>query len=342
MRKKEILAIALDRLLPDSVLPTIFGCFSNSLTVLAYHRVVDFDKESYPFDDDLVSASSSDFEFQVKYIKKYFNPITMEQLIKHVEHNLSLPKRALLLTFDDGFDDNYFAAFPILKKLDVPATIFVSTGFIDTEEIIWFDKLSALILAFEGSSIFLDELGKTYQLGNDKASRCEVVADILYDIKRISNNQRLSLLDNLNSQNVKVFENIDRGESRMMNWQQVREMNDSIISFGSHTVSHPILSKLNKTQLKYELVESKSVLEKELGSVVGSISYPDGNEEAFSESIIEQVKKADYKVAFSYIAGTNKFPLKDLYAIKRLHVEHYMSRSHFKALLCVPEIFREH
>jgi len=342
MRKKEILATILDRLLPDSILPAISSICTQKLTVLAYHRIADIDKASYQFDDELISASINDFEFQVKYINKHYNPISMEQLINHINDRAELPTRPLLITFDDGFDDNFHAAFPILKKHNVPATIFISTGFIEAIDTIWFDQLTALILAMNEQSIYLDELNKTYQLKNDKRSRYGAVAEILYDIKRIPDKDRLALITRLNDEFSLLKNKINYQQSKMLTWDQIREMNKSVISFGSHTVNHPILTRLDEKSLNAELLESKSTIELELNTEILSISYPDGNSEAFSSHIIERVKDAKYDVGFSYIAGINPIPLKNHFSIKRLHIEYYMSRSHFKALLSLPRIFCEH
>ena len=238
MRKKDIFAKLIDILLPSSLLPFVLSLSSNKLTVLAYHRVSNVSKEDYEFDYELVSADADSFEAQIKYIKKYFNAITLEQLSEHIESGVKLPKNPLLITFDDGFEDNYSIAFPILKKHAVPATIFISTSLIGTSETIWFDKLAATVFACEDDKLVIEELNSEYLLGNTRETKEKVVAKILADIKLVSNDTRITILNNLSEKNQDSLKNVNWHQSRMMSWDNVREMQDSLISFWfSHSYS---------------------------------------------------------------------------------------------------------
>lgn len=116
----------------------------------------------------------------------------------------------------------------------------------------------------------------------------------------------------------------------MLNWDQIVEMQKSVISIGGHTVTHPVLTKLKDSELEYELRESKIVLEEKLNTEIYSMSYPNGNADAFNKKVIEAVKNENYKIAFTYISANNPLPISDRYCIKRLHIEHYTSRSYFK------------
>ena len=108
----------------------------NTVSIIAYHRVKDYDENSYAFDKNLINASCEEFEWQIRYIKKYFTPITFSELKDIVESKSDLPKRSIIITFDDGFDDNYNNAFRILNKYSVPATFFISTTAARTKAIL--------------------------------------------------------------------------------------------------------------------------------------------------------------------------------------------------------------
>lgn len=133
MSKQELLAKFIDKLIPDVFFKYIGQLFrsNNKLIVLAYHRIMEFD-ENFPFDIELISARPQQFEKQIKHISKYYSPITIEELCECHRTKSKIPDRSVLITFDDGFYDNYEYAFPVLKKYNVPATIFVSTDYIDS------------------------------------------------------------------------------------------------------------------------------------------------------------------------------------------------------------------
>ncbi len=89
---------------------------NKSIKILAYHRVMDIDEMTYNYDEELISASCSDFDWQMDYLNKNYNPISMQGVINCVIGNEKFPKKPIVVTFDDGFIDNYENAFPILKK----------------------------------------------------------------------------------------------------------------------------------------------------------------------------------------------------------------------------------
>jgi peptidoglycan/xylan/chitin deacetylase (PgdA/CDA1 family) len=339
MSKKRMLANFLDKLQLSRLLPLLNRMHSNRLTVLAYHRIIDLPAEKFSFDYELVSASKKSFELQIQYVKKHFSPISMEQLEDHLENGKKLPKRPLLITFDDGFDDNFYAAFPILESCNVPATIFVSTQYIDTQDVIWFDQLVAFILNMKARELVVPELHQSFALTDNKSEREQIAVEILSAIKRVPNRKRLEILRSIFECEDGGLKSIDFSQSKMLNWEQIRIMNKSVVSFGSHTVSHPILTMLTNKELNHELLASKRVLEEKLSTRVCSIAYPNGGVLDFNDNILREVELSGYKIGFSYISGTNRVPVKNRYAIRRLHIEHYIDLPYFKCLLCLPSIF---
>src|SRR5579872_3996890 len=117
------------------------------IPILAYHRIWDIrDEDGFPFDIELVSACIGEFQWQMEYVRRNFDPITFATLLKILDGEQSAPPKPIIITFDDGFEDNFQNAFPILSALDVPATIFLSTGYIGGERTFWYDRLAQLIL----------------------------------------------------------------------------------------------------------------------------------------------------------------------------------------------------
>jgi len=340
MRKKEILARCLTYMFPQSFLLKLRSLFINEITVLAYHRISDVqDEDEYEFDMELISASCAQFDEQIKYIKQNYNPISIEEFVAFTEGKFELPKRSVLITFDDGFIDNYENAYPILKRHNVPAVIYISTEYINTDDTIWFDKLVFLIKSINDMTLNIDDLGKEYVLSEN--NRGTVATKICSDLKTVPNKSRIKILNELNEKYGQELKSKSTLKSRMMSWDNVREMDESCISFGSHTVSHPILSQLTDVELSEELEESKRDIEKNLNHVVDTISYPVGDSNAFNDRVLNATKKAGYKVGFSYISGKERLPIENVFDIKRLHVERYNSYHFFRSMLNLPGFFKD-
>jgi peptidoglycan/xylan/chitin deacetylase (PgdA/CDA1 family) len=341
MRKKEVLARALDVLLPGRIFFPFKYRVYDGLLVLAYHRVLDIiDPIQFCYDMDLVSASTSEFDYQMSYISQYMHPVSEDEVIAAIRGEKSLPKRAVLVTFDDGFDDNYFNAFPILKKYSVPATMFISTHYIDGNSPIWFDWLASLFMASSANVVRVPDLGIKYER-SDRLLNHRHFHDLIVRLRAMGNDKRLSILAYLEAEYSDAMREIDTRQSRFMTWSQVSEMSKSIVSIGSHTVSHPILSRLDDHNIEYEIIESRRIIESRIQKNVKSMSYPTGMESSFTDKVVDIVRKAGYEIAFTYQHGENRMPINDAFRLKRLHVEHHIKASYFKSMMKLPLIFRD-
>ncbi len=304
----------------------------DELKVLAYHRILDY-PENYQYDKELISASTDAFEWQVNYIKKNFTPVTFGELVEHYENNVELPKNPIIITFDDGFLDNYTNAFRILKKHDVKATIFISTDYIGSDRTFWFDWLVHLIKTSDKTELKLDTLN--YRLDLNGKNNTRAAYRLLKKMKKVPNDMRLAVIDEL--EDICNKNNIASPESGPMTWQQVKEMSDWGIEFGSHTVTHPILSNLNKDELRKELIDSKLTIESKLGKPCDVICYPVGMPGAYNDTVIKCCKDVGYKLGVSYKNGTNYYNNLDHFEIKRMHVEREVDDIHFASMCNFPE-----
>lgn len=341
MSKMEYLANIICSILPDTLVDSLsnFSGRKSDLTILAYHRVLDFD-DSFPFDIELISARPDQFEEQLRYIKEYYNPLTMDQLCELHKNKSDLPEKSIVITFDDGFIDNYKNAFPLLKKYNIPATIFLSTGYMDSDSTFWFDKLAYLVL---NNELVVSDNNLLFDIIKNNASTSKrlILEQSLEKIKSVSDSVRLNNLNDLFATNKNILDDCECEKySSILSWDNVKEMNKSLMSFGSHTVSHPVLSQLSESEKHHEMMASKKMLEDQLESSIGTIAYPVGTESAFDKSVIESAKKSGYELGITYVHGTNKWPLIDPFTIRRLHVEHYTSTPFFKCMLSLPNIFK--
>ena len=315
------------------------------IRILAYHRILDDDLASFEFDSGVVSATSEAFYEQMRFVRENFDVISFRDLWQCEKDGRSWPARGLIITFDDGYRDNYTNAFPILRDLKLPAAIFLTTGHIGEEKLFWWDKAALCFKRSANQSILIPELsGEPINL-TDKEARNIAIGRVLDWIKRVPDETKESFLAGLPERLGVVLES-DIAFAMHLSWDEVRTMSEAGIEFGSHTITHPVLSNVGPERLKDELVLSKSAIERETGAPVLVFAYPVGRRGNFNDASIAAVKEAGYSFAVSYDEGlayqqsaiddrqpaisreqTNRFTL------PRIHVEADHSASLFRANL---------
>lgn len=339
MGKKELLAKVLQSTGALSIMRRLDVRDGREVRILAYHRVFDIAKESdFPFDPELISASTANFKDQIQHVATHFVPITCADLLAAIDSGRSLPRRAIIITFDDGYADNYTHAFPVLRSLGVPATIFLATAYIGGTEIFWFDRVANIVFRAPSGDYPVPGIREPLRLA-DIASRRLASKVVLRHMKGLPDLQRRELINWLSELLKTECPADDPTLSEAMTWAQVREMASAGFEFGSHTASHPLLTQLDDIALDRELAESRDAIAGQLGRPVNIFSYPDGGAEAFDPRVIAAVKRAGYQLGLSYVSGASHLHSLNRYAIQRLHVERYTSRTHFQAMLEFPTLF---
>ncbi|MCG3116089.1 MAG: polysaccharide deacetylase family protein [Candidatus Manganitrophus sp. SA1] len=291
----------------------------NNLLVLTYHRV----SETPDFEDSL-KVSLKNFENQMRFIKKNYHIISGEELAEIIKNKQSFPSNSCLITFDDGWIDNYTNAFPVLKRHRIPAIIFISTDYVNTSRVFWHEQL---IKIFEKTSPSLD----INKLGCTLKTQPGLISEKIRNILRVPISGRRPLIEDLISYlkgfdpkaindlvgdlQLLVGREEDNGPT-ILSWDQIKEMSQNNVCFGSHAKSHDILTIIPKSQIKEEILESKKIIENKLGKPVHFIAYPNGNYDAFVTQI---TREAGYLAGFTCVPGTNA-SLENPYELKRRHV----------------------
>lgn len=307
--------------------------------ILGYHRIWNLTSEpAFDYDLNLISADTASFRQQMQFLLRHYDPIRLSDLMLAIEEGAPLPPRPVVITFDDGFEDNYTHAYPILRELGIPATVFVSTGLISSTETFWFDRVSQLILANRGKEVTvgLDRV----VIPDDREGARFATEHVLRLLKRVTNRMRREVLAVWEETLGPAAGPAHTAYSRPMTWDQIREMASEGIEFGSHTVTHPILTRCDDGELAYELTESRDALFRELGQAPVSISFPVGGVAAFDNRVIEATRLAGYRIAASYIHGMNRIETLDRFALRRIHVERYHDADYFASMLEYPEWFQ--
>lgn len=304
-----------------------------SLKILAFHRIKNIVDEDYLFDEHLVDASIEAFDQQMAFLSKHYKVLPLTEA--YDEFSRTGEPDIIAVTFDDGFDDLYFNAFPILQKYDIRPTMFLTTGLIGTNNTLWSEQIVYAVKSSVGKEINLPFISKDL-VTITKHNSAEIISKLLRQFKTVSNLERLEISKNVFEQLDIKLEKIESSESRMLTWDMVREMADWGVEFGSHTVNHPVLSRLSAPEIDKEIAVSKDQLETELSKPCLSIAYPVGATFAYSEKVLEIVKKYNYTVACSYVSGVNYSNSLKQFELRRLHIDKTVDLSWFKGIVTVP------
>jgi peptidoglycan/xylan/chitin deacetylase (PgdA/CDA1 family) len=226
----------------------------------------------------------------------------------------AIPDNAVVVTFDDGYKDNYRNAYPILTRYSIPATVFLATGAVDEGKPLWHDLVFS---AFSETTVScLDGFGHiggrtSWSSPEEKWNAMETVLSYL---KEQGNEQREAWIGMLRDK--LGIAGPSGADDLMMSWAEIVEMHRGGISFGAHTVNHPVLTRVPIEQAISEIVTSKKVIEERIGASVTSFAYPNGKEGDYNESIKTILKDAGFTCAVTTISGANQKG-QDVYELRR-------------------------
>lgn len=308
-----------------------------TLPILAYHRIVDIrDESSFSCDVELVSASCAEFRWQMDYVAQNYCPITFRDLARCLDQGDSLPERPVIVTFDDGYEDTYLNAFPILEACCVPFTLFLTTGSLETGWHYWFVEVAELVKAAATQGVgFSIEGCRFSERGEGLDSLCN---DVLRTMKSLPNNRRKAAVEELRSQISLV--GCDRTDwARPIGADQVAIMAKSIAEIGAHSVNHPIMTNIDDDDLEFELLQSKHSVEAITDAACDVFAYPDGMESSYDSRVMNAAKNAGFRLACTYVPGVNEIDQLMDFELRRVHVERYTTRARFAMTLAYPGLF---
>jgi peptidoglycan/xylan/chitin deacetylase (PgdA/CDA1 family) len=294
---------------------SVNNIMNKRVTIVTYHRVTNKDINQIELSLPYLFTSEQNFEKQLEFFKKWYKVISFADILNYAKSG-NIPWNCLIITFDDGYSDNYFNAYPVLKKVDLPATFFIPVDKIDgnsAQSSSWWDKAyhffkeldkldeEAVLREFEHELIALFEEFKKNpsdlfsRLNKEESVKIEKMLAGLRDKLKINND----ILAQANS---------------TMTWEQISAMGEDM-HFGSHTCSHDNILTMEQTRKVYEINESKKIIEEKTKRNVDVFSYPCGN---IDENVKTLVKDAGYEFAVTTEKGVND--LTDRYALKRINI----------------------
>ena len=268
----------------------------NKLLVVMYHGVT-----SMPYSPPVWTQLPVDvFKRQLLFLRENYRVVTLAEVVSALAGEGTLPDRAALITFDDGIKNNYSVAFPILKELSLPASIFLTVDMVGTRELLWFDELYLLIQegGGNGTPLVLPGAGATEQyLRGDWWGGYVICVESL---KRVGAQARNALLQGLRER-VTVDKERWLEDFGLLDWEDVVVMERSgLVSFGVHTATHRILSELTDGEFSAEVLTPRETLMQRTGKEVSSFCFPNGRPGLdFEAKHQEFLRDCGYRCAFT-------------------------------------------
>jgi peptidoglycan/xylan/chitin deacetylase (PgdA/CDA1 family) len=287
----------------------------NHLYVFNYHRIGNVNE--CEFDPNVFSCDAEHFEAHIQLIKQRFRVLDLEELASIVAAPGVIREPLALLTFDDGYIDGYTDVLPILQQHDVSGVFFVTTQFVGSRLVPWWDRVAWWVRRASRQSIVVDSLGLKLTLG-DKLDPESDIRVILAALKRDPSalEKNLGVIRDA----LCPVEDVPEDAQLFMDWKHLQALVDAGMSVGSHTLSHRMLATLNDEDLKTELEESRSTLSEQLACPITALAYPVGTRTSFDERSVRAAKDAGYEMAFSFIERANELPLRNPHCISRIGI----------------------
>jgi peptidoglycan/xylan/chitin deacetylase (PgdA/CDA1 family) len=278
----------------------------NEILVLLFHGVIPNQKfriRNYT----QKHLNIDNFNSLLHSLHKSGTPISVDELYLHITTNSKIPDNSFVITFDDGFWNNYAYAAPILEELNMPAVFYVTSELIKNNKQTWIDKIESAITQSNRSELKLEILRTTLRIKNedDKIESLQFLRKMMkhrrdIDLEDFANDLVFQAIGN---EELRTIEDIDK----KMNWSELKELSDnSLFTIGGHGQTHKILGYLDKEDSQNEIYNSVKDLREFANIVINHYSYPEGFEGSFNEDNIKQLSSLGILSSMTTIDGTVK------------------------------------
>jgi len=279
------------------------------LRVLTYHRVDESD--AHPNLYPRVTVSPSAFDAQMGHLAKKYHVISMPELLFLSRHGSALPPNTVMITFDDAYCDFAGQAWPILKRYNLPVTLFVPTAFPgQPSRSFWWDDLYYALRATERRQE-LDTPAGRIALATE-ADRQQALTRLRDHVKSLPHDQAMAWVDDMCRQLGRPMP-----ERTVLSWDTLRQLAGEGVTLGAHTQTHPLLNRVSLETARTEAVNSLRDLEREIGSALPIFAYPSGG---ISDEVVRLLKAEGFELAFTTVRGINDWRTADRLRLRRINV----------------------
>jgi peptidoglycan/xylan/chitin deacetylase (PgdA/CDA1 family) len=299
--------------------------------VLNYHRVGDH--TAYPWDHTLWSASAELFDLQLAVLAaeaEVIGPGDIETALQSGK-----PGRRVLVTFDDGYRDNFEIAYPLLRKHGLTASFFLATGFIDEPRIAWWDELAWMVRGSQVEELEAGEwLPRTVAL--DAAGADAAIATLTAHYKTLRSEHAAAFLDHVAVATGSGRCDPDEAKEMWITWEMARELKRGGMTIGGHTLTHPVLAGISPGRQEQEIEGCAERIEQELGEPMRWFAYPVGARGTFTADTRRILARGEVELAFSFYGGHARFSRWDPLDVPRRHVGPELSPELLQAMIWLP------
>lgn len=266
------------------------------LTALVYHRIGDPSAAGMEFDPSLFSATPEMFARQMRWAAANFNVVSVGDVLAHLDGGERLPDRPLLITFDDGYRDNHELAFPVLRDRNLPAVVFLATGAIGTNRVMWWDELAYLVGRTDRTGAELPLVGPRSL--HDGPSRLSARRELIVALKAVDDDVRAHTMGEL--RDVLGVAAPVPDAPLFMDWDAVAQLVAGGVDCQPHTVEHPILIRVDGDRARREIRESAEEVRRRTGRPQVAFAYPNGD---WSADTMSALAEAGIRLAFTMRLG---------------------------------------
>ncbi len=278
------------------------------LRILCYHRIAEHDDscDLYP---GTISATPRGFDRQLEHVARHYRVVSIDDVLAAYRGARPLPQRAVLLTFDDAYDDFAEGAWPVLKRYGLAATLFVPTDYPGrkTHEL-WWDRLYRAMLVSERCEAQLGPLG-AHSLG-DRTERLAAFSAVRDLIKKLPHDRAMRIVAEILDQLA-----VEPIPNRVLDWQALRRLARDGVTIGSHTRSHALLNRLDRAAVAAEISGSFADLRRELGACCPVLAYPAGG---YDPDIAETVAGQGVELGLTTRRGVNRLGRESPMLLRRI------------------------
>ncbi|MDZ7289558.1 MAG: polysaccharide deacetylase family protein [candidate division KSB1 bacterium] len=288
---------------------------NRNVAILRYHAVVDPENNFYA--NPGICISLRDFERHVRYFTRRYRVISLDELVTAMRNGKSLPRNAVIFTFDDGYADNFHAA-ETLRRYNASGTFYVTVSCIDRTEPLWLFEANYLILKTTHQRLHLQFGDHQIELSlSDVEKKKSAIREVIRIIKSNNRAVRETIREQLRLQ-LADGEYHAAADRVMLTWDQVRQMLRDGMIIGSHTMTHLNLPNAEASDAQQEIALCREVLETKLGIPIRHFSVPNsGPYPYYNEQIKQMVIESGY---LSAVTSAHGFvgPGSDLHSLHRI------------------------
>jgi peptidoglycan/xylan/chitin deacetylase (PgdA/CDA1 family) len=299
----------------ESVAKATGGAMARQITgaaprILMYHRFGDADTPR--------RLSQGLFEEHLDYLTRHFRVRRLADVIEALREGRPIEPRTVVLTVDDGYADFVEYAYPLLQKYEVPATVFVVSDFLDRNSWLWTDAIRYALETTTESRLVLQGNGvRLKQNLGASASRERAWLAVCELCLRATPAERAALIERLLKALQVTMPVGATAEYRAMTWADARRLDQDLVEIGSHTCTHPVLSRCSAAEIDRELRESRRAIEQQLRRPVSAIAYPHGEPTDYDHRVVRAALEAGYRCAVVAHGGPIGEDV-DLFRLERL------------------------